>query len=393
MMPGVGIDRSDALVPAVSQIDMTVCSDVHRLDAVQECVGGDFAVVNTRAAQDRGDDAGGTVKAPCSTGAITPQHGAIRVCPDAALHRVATRHRPVEPLFAESGLAGADDGRDDAGGAVHAAHAEAKFLTYVHIVMGIKTERIRHEGARLNGGSTIAIGGALPVAEDGGDDAGRHVDLADAIVRVVAHVEIPLRIESDMLGMPERRLRGGAAIAMVPLETVIGATVGPTISLFVWVVTAIETGKAVDDSRFGVDASNVVRPLARQIDVTVGRHGRSACGVRLRVDCWPAVAAAAEFAAADDVVDDAGLCVNAPEHGTVLVTHVEIPLAIEAQIVRITDSSFARGTPIPRVPGDAITGERVEDSLPIDAPDALALIVVDDQVTRVGVNLGKAHDA
>ena len=92
---GNRIDGPDPLVPAIGQVDLTVRGDVHRFDAVEESAGCQPAVVDARAAKERGDDAVGAIVTPRAPGAVAPDDGAVGVGPDAALHRVAAGHRSV----------------------------------------------------------------------------------------------------------------------------------------------------------------------------------------------------------------------------------------------------------------------------------------------------------
>ena len=76
-------------------------------------------------------------------------------------------------------------------------------------------------------------------------------------------------------------------------------------------MAGILSGEQVDDSGGGVDPADVVGPLAGQVQVAVVVDGDAAVGVHLRLDGWPAVAAAADFAGACHAGDDAGLVVDA----------------------------------------------------------------------------------
>ena len=91
-------------------------------------------------------------------------------------------------LRAHARDAGARDGRHDAGLRVDAAHSEAVLLANVHVVVGVEAQGVGHQGAGFGGRPPVAVGGSLAGAEHRGDDAGLHVDLADAVVRVVADV-------------------------------------------------------------------------------------------------------------------------------------------------------------------------------------------------------------
>ena len=68
---------------------------IDRFDAVEESAGCQPAVVDARAAKERGDDAVGAIVTPRAPGAVAPDDGAVGVGPDAALHRVAAGHRSV----------------------------------------------------------------------------------------------------------------------------------------------------------------------------------------------------------------------------------------------------------------------------------------------------------
>jgi hypothetical protein len=83
----------------------------------------------------------------------------------------------------------------------------------VEIVGGVK----REAGGRVDGGGgggTVVSGEALSaVACNGGDDAGRDVDAANAVVAGVSEVEIVLGVDCERDGEVELGAGGGAAIA------------------------------------------------------------------------------------------------------------------------------------------------------------------------------------
>ena len=297
----------------------------------------------------------------------------------------------MQPLFTESGLASADDGGDDAGGAVDAADAEAVLFAHIHVVMPVETQGVRHEGTRLHSRATVAVGGPLTIAQHGFDDPRGHVDLADAVVRVVAYVKIAPRIKGQMFGVPERRLRGRTAVPVIPLKTEIRSAVGPALAFLERKVPTVETGEACDDAGAGINPSDIVRPLTREIEVTVGCDGNAASRVHLSIKCRTTVSAPTSLARAGDSGDDSGFGVDAAENLTTEIPHVEITLAIETQIVRVADAGFAGRPPVPTIPGHTVAGKCVQNTVAIDAPDALPLIVVDDELTGERVSLRKAH--
>ena len=158
--------------------------------------------------------------------------------------------------------------------------------------MNVDADGVGHEGGRLGCRAAVAVGGALAVAEDGRDDASLHVDLAHSVVGVVADVEVAGWAEGEVLGMVEARSLLRAAVAAVPAEAEARAEVGPAVSHLGGMVSRLVSGEELDDSGLGVDAADVVGPLAGYVDVAVLGDGDTAVGVHLGLGSGTAVASA-----------------------------------------------------------------------------------------------------
>ena len=84
--------------------------------------------------------------------------------------------------------------------------------------MNVDADGVGHERGRLGGRAAVAVGGALAVPKDGCDYAGLHVDLANAVVGVVADVQVACGVEREVLGVVEARGLLRAAVPAVPAE-------------------------------------------------------------------------------------------------------------------------------------------------------------------------------
>ena len=209
---------------------------------------------------------------------------------------------------------------------------------------------------------------------------GLHVDPADAVVGVVADVEVPLRVEGEVLRVVEAGLRGGSAVPVVAAEADSRAACRPAGPLLGGVVARVEAGEALDDAGSRVDAADVVGPLARQVEVAVGGDGDAAGGVHLGVHRRTAVAAAADLAAARDPGDDAAFGVDAAVDLVAEVGQVEVPLPVDGEVVGVVEAGRFRGAAVAAEAADAVAGEVVEDAVGVDAVEAVPLVVDDDEV-------------
>lgn len=132
-----------------------------------------------------------------------------------------------QSFFAKTRHAVADQRAHDAGRRLDFADAIAILLAHIEIGLCVKTDGIGHERIRLR----LQVRRrrsrqALAVAEDGGDDATLPVDSADAVVGIVADVEITLRIEGEMFGMMKGRVTGWSSIAVVAHQAETRAAAG-----------------------------------------------------------------------------------------------------------------------------------------------------------------------
>ena len=95
--------------------------------------------------------------------------------------------------------------------------------------------------------------------------------------------------------MVETRLGRRASVAVVAAQAEPGARIGTAAVVLRGVVAGVEAGEALDDAGPGVDAPDVVRPLAGQVDVAIAIDGDAAGGVELRLCGGPAVSAPADL--------------------------------------------------------------------------------------------------
>ena len=353
-----------------------------------------LAVVDAGAAQDRGHDTRFPVAAAHASGAVAPEHGPVRVGQEAGLHRVARRLGAMDPLFAPPGHAGAHERRHDAGGGVDPADPVAVFLADEQVVPLVQADGVRHQRAGFGGRPPVAVGRRHAVAEHGGDDAGGHVDLADAVVRVVADVEIAPGVEGQVLGMVEGGVRGRAAVAVVaaPVEAAPVfqplAQVRPAPSFLRRIVAGVVAGEEFDDAGPCVHLPNRVLPLAGQVEVAGRIHRYAAVDVQLRLEGGTPVAAAAGPAGSGHPRDDAGMRVDPADRAIRKVGGVDVAAVVESQAVGAAQPSLQRRPAVAAIPRDAVAGEGVQDAVPVDAPEAVGVPVGDDQIA-----FGAADDA
>ena len=375
-----GVDAADALVPAVGKVDRAVGRDVDAGRAAQVSAGRRRAVADAGPAQHGGDGAGSAVVPAEPAGAVAPEHGAVRVGPDARLNGVAAGPAAVQSLLAPRRHAVADQGGDGAGGGVHLADAEAVLLAHVQVVVDVEADRVRHQRGGLYRRTAVAVGGALAVAQHGGDDAGAHVDAADAVVGVVADVQVAARVEGQVLGVVEGGVRGGAAVAVIAHQAEAGAGERAAGAPFGRVVARRVTGEQVDDAGARVDAADVAGPFVGQVDVAAGVDRHSAGAVEFGVDRRAAVAAAADPAAAGHPGDDAGAVVDAADRAVAQIGQVQVAGPVLVQVVRLLEPGCRHRAAVAIHAGHAVAAEPVQDAAAVDAPDAVAPVIVDDQV-------------
>ena len=264
--------------------------------------------------------------------------------------------------------------------------------------MGVDAEGVGHQHARLHGRAAVALGGVPAVAQDGRHDAALHVYLAYAVVGVVAHVEVALRVEGDVLGVEEARVAGWASVAVVaaeaqarlPREGGTGEPAGVRTPRAVLrgVVPRLLPGEDLDSPRLGVDPADVVVPLAREVDVALVVYGDAARGVDLGVDGRAARASPADPARTGDAGDDPGLAVDAAVAVVPEVGEVEVAVPVEGEVVGAVHPGVDRRTAVTLVPGHPVTREGVEYALAVYSPEAVALVVGNHEVA-----VGQPHDS
>ena len=100
----------------------------------------------------------------------------------------------------------------------------------------------------------------------------------------------------------------------------------------------------------------------------------------LGVDRGPTVPSAADLPTARQARHDAGLVVY-PSVGVVFdVVDVEVALLVLRQVVRGAEAGLACRAAVARIAGDAVSGKGVEDSVRVDPPEAMTVVVADDEV-------------
>ena len=154
-------------------------------------------------------------------------HGAVGIGENGRFAGVALGHGTVQPLLSEAGDTGAHQGVDDAGGSVYLPHPEPILFPHVEVVVDIQTDGVRHQRAGFHGQSPVPAGGPLAVSQDGGDDPGPPADFPDAVVGVVANMEISLRIERQVLGVVEGCLSGRPPIPVITHQAEARTEKGP----------------------------------------------------------------------------------------------------------------------------------------------------------------------
>ena len=200
------------------------------------------------------------------------------------------------------------------------------------------------------------------------------------MVLVVADVEVALGVECEVFGAQEGGVLLGAAVAGVSSEAEAGVRERGRVVEGLGVMSGVASGEGVDDAGASVYAADGVCPLAGEEDVAGVVYGDAAGGVELGLDGGSAVTAASDFAGSGDGSDDACTVVDAaggvvPEAG-----EVEVSMSISAEVVGAVDPRVPCGAAVAGVPGHAVAREGVEDAVGVDAPDAVAVVIVDDDV-------------
>lgn len=145
---------------------------------------------------------------------VGDQQAALAV--EAAVVRLAKlRLGAGAAVAAEAFDAGAGQGGDDAGFAVHLADDGGTLLNDVHIAIGVDRHGVGGSDDRLERRAAVAIAGPdfLAAARDGGDDSRLKVQLADTVVAHVANVEVACTVEVAVERIVQQRRGGVAAVA------------------------------------------------------------------------------------------------------------------------------------------------------------------------------------
>ena len=98
------------------------------------------------------------------------------------------------------------------------------------------------------------------------------------------------------------------------------------------------------------------------------------------LDGGSAVTAASDLAGSGDGGDDACTVVDAAGGVVPEVGEVEVSVSISAEVVGAVDPRVLCGAAVAGVPGHTVTRDGVEDAVGVDAPDAVAVVIVDDDV-------------
>ena len=246
--------------------------------------------------------------------------------------------------------------------------------------MNVDADGVGHERGRLGGRAAVAVGGALAVPKDGCDYAGLHVDLANAVVGVVADVQVACGVEGEVLGVVEARGLLRAAVPAVPAEAKARPKVRLAVADLRRVVSGLMSREEVDDAGLRVDAADVVGPLAGYEDVAVlGDRDTTVC-VHLGLGGGAAVAATPLFARPDDGLDDARLGVDAAIDEVADVVDDDVAVLVLGDVVRRAELSVDGRATVAGVAGHARSGEAVEDAVVVDAPDDVHVVVVDEEL-------------
>src|SRR5207248_1789328 len=95
-------------------------------------------------------------------------------------------------------LAAAGDSADGAGGGVEAAHPAVQPVGDVEIAGAVEHYAVGLVERRPGGGAAIAGIALFAIAGDGGDDAARRIDAADAVVEGVGEIEVGGAVKGDI---------------------------------------------------------------------------------------------------------------------------------------------------------------------------------------------------
>ena len=305
-------DAADEVVPGVRDVEVAV--------AVQRNPRGSFelrrsgrAAVAAVAARPRagkgGDDPGrGVHLADAVVASVRDVEVAVAVqrnprgsverrrCGRAAVAAVAARPR-------------AGEGGDDPGRGVHLADAVVANVRDVEVVVAIQRNPSENVERRRSGRAAVAAVATRPRAGEGGDDPGRGVHLADAVVANVRDVEVVVAIQRNPSGKVERRRSGRAAVAVVADPS--------------------RAGEDGDDPGRGVHLADAVVFNVRDVEVVVAIQRNPRGSVERRRCGRAAVAAVAVRPRAGEGGDDPGRGVHLADAVVVSVRDVEVAVAVQ----------------------------------------------------------------
>ena len=212
---------------------------------------------------------------------------------------------------------------------------------------------------------------------------------------ILMPLSVTATVERQVLGVVERGCRGRSAVAVETAERIGAAAVRPAGAPFARVIASRLSGEEGHHPRAGIDLADAAVPLAADVQVAVVVDGDARGRVELGFERVQAFAAAPHLPIADYGSQHPGPVIDASDRVGAFVRSAgaqlgkeQVPLGVEAEVVRRVHASLEGGAAVAGVAGHAVTGESVEDALPVDAPDAVAPDVGEDEVA-----VGATHDA
>ena len=276
---------------------------------------------------------------------------------------------PMSPSSPNPGTPSAHDRPDDARGRVHAPHPEPVLLGHVQIVPGVDEDGVGHDDAGVGGRASVTDGGSegaavhahgIGIAQDRGQNA-PPVDLADPVVAVVADVEVVAGIDRQMLAVIERSLQRRDPVSVVAPHA--------------------DPGVAADDA-LSVHLPDRGRRFVGDVQIALRVLGHAGGDVQLRLRRRASIPFPAPNAAPRHGGDDAGGGIDAPDPVVPQIAQVEISVPISPEIMGGVEAGVPGGSSVPGKPLDSVTGEGVQNALAVDPPDALAVVIHDEEIPR-----------
>ena len=307
-------------------------------------------------------------------------HGAVGIGENGRFAGVALGLRSVQPFLSEAGHTGAHQGVDDSRGGLHFPHPEPILLPHVEVVVDIQADGVGHQRGGFHGRSPVPVGGPLAVAQHGGDHPGLAADFPDAVVGVVANMEVALRIERQVLGVVEGCLAGRPSIPVKTHQAETRTEKGPAAAPLGGVVTRAAARPDLDGPALRIDATNRAGPFVGDVDATPLVDRQAAGTIELRLQRRPPVTAPPPPPGAGDPRDDSGPRVDPTDGHVSQVGEIKIPFPVQAQVVRVAHPRFQRRPPVALAAGHPVPREPVQNSLAIDPPEPMGPIVHHDQL-------------